>query len=515
MLKFVNHVNRDTSIHREANFRDQAGPSVQRGMHPEGNFAREFLEKERQFRPEMNMHMPELEHELDHIRFEELGPKEPGGTWAEEFHLHHQHQQHLPLHLDEEFERIYNQQHAPPGAWDQEFMQNPANFQPLEPGEFQQFERLYQSVAPAAKITELSDEWAEEFAQAEAKDKGKAWEQEFAENHSELEEMWKRAREFDYDEELGDEEYFDGSMVNPFEAVRTEVKPYEFEQDNPFLQHPSPYEEGLKLMDNGNLSDAALAFEAAVQKTPEHSEAWFRLGSVQQENEKEQAAISALSKAVALDPSHTNASLALAVSFTNEGAENQALDSLENWLHTKYPNFKYVERQPNQIRHEHVVNQYLQIVQQFPTIDADVQVCLGVLFNISSEYDKAVDCFASALQVRPDDYILLNRYGATLANSGKSEQAIGVYYEALKIKPSYVRARYNLGVSCINIGCYKEAAEHFLGALALHGDNNQQRNVSVSLWDTLRRTLLMMDRRDLFEKSHDHNLDVFRPEFEF
>jgi peroxin-5 len=94
---------------------------------------------------------------------------------------------------------------------------------------------------------------------------------------------------------------------------------------------------------------------------------------------------------------------------------------------------------------------------------------------------------------------LWNRLGATLANNGRSEEAIDAYHKALELRPSFVRARYNLGVSCINIGCYKEAAEHLLTGLSMHKrlDMNAEEGVNVSsnLWEMLRKTFMMMVRQ--------------------
>ena len=101
------------------------------------------------------------------------------------------------------------------------------------------------------------------------------------------------------------------------------------------------------------------------------------------------------------------------------------------------------------------------------------QVGLGVLFNISGDYSKAIDCFNTALQASPEDPSVWNKLGATLANSGRSPEAIEAYRNALAIRPGFIRCRYNLGVSCINLKAYNEAIEHLLTAL------NMQRQVGV------------------------------------
>jgi peroxin-5 len=53
------------------------------------------------------------------------------------------------------------------------------------------------------------------------------------------------------------------------------------------------------------------------------------------------------------------------------------------------------------------------------------------------------------------DHLLWNKLGATYANNNRNEEAIDSYYQALKLCPGFVRARYNLGIGCMNLGAYK------------------------------------------------------------
>ena len=367
--------------------------------------------------------------------------------------------------------------------------------------------------------------------------------------------------------EFGDmDEWRDFDGLNTLGGVEPSFGQYMFEQSNPFQDMADPFSEGLRIMDSGgNLSLAALAFEAAIQKDPTHVEAWVRLGSAQAQNEKETPAIRALEEAIKLDSNNLEALMSLAVSYTNENYESSAYRTLERWIATKYPQLitepldaaRELGLTSRMALHDKVTDLFIKAAQLSPsgaTMDPDVQVGLGVLFYAADEFNKAVDCFGAALgsteagvvNSEANLHLLWNRLGATLANSGRSEEAIQAYERALELRPNFVRARYNLGVSCINLGVLPEAAGHLLGALAMHHVATQEgrdkarelvagglgpdapaisdaeldrlitQNESTNLYDTLRRVFTNMGRKDLTDRVRPGmELDSFRGEFDF
>jgi len=182
---------------------------------------------------------------------------------------------------------------------------------------------------------------------------------------------------------------------------------YIFQKNNPFIQNNTipTLEEALNLP---NLIESILALEAIVQKDSQNANAWLQLGNHQQENEREPQAISALKKATELNPKLLDAWMSLAISYANEEYIENAYDSLESWILNsdkynhilnKYPMFmtRFADR------HKFITDLLLDCARFRPGVDLDpdVQIGLGLLFNLSGEYDKAIDCFEAAITKRP------------------------------------------------------------------------------------------------------------------
>ncbi|GAA5888768.1 hypothetical protein JCM5296_000098 [Sporobolomyces johnsonii] len=342
------------------------------------------------------------------------------------------------------------------------------------------------------------------------------------------------------------------------DAFLQDQSPFPYNEENEYLQRADPYADGMRLLAEGApLSEAALAFEAACRMDETRAEAWKAAGETWAADEREVKGIRALEKAVACGgPDGVAAWMSLAVAYVNEGQELRALATLEKWLSLSYPSIALPPPPTTAMRtpwdaSNRVIDLFLAAAQAGPqsraegqtdergVVDPDVQVGLGVLFYSNSDYERAKDCFEAALSVRPNDFLLWNRLGATLANGGLPEEAISAYRKALELRPTFTRATYNLGVSCLNIGCYHEAAEHLLAAIqgqmtremaASKGkgtgngrDDDLGRmgavpeDGSANLWHTLRRAFLCMERHDLADKAFPGaNIDHFRAEgFEF
>ncbi|KAI8590985.1 hypothetical protein BDZ88DRAFT_412990 [Geranomyces variabilis] len=459
---------------------------------------------------------------------EQIGPAEAANSWAKEFGAG-------PVNKTS-WEEDFNAQNtaAPPreadgAAWSEEFS-----------GRTRGDQNWAQKFQNGSQMPDR--DWNQQFQQQQQQQQARnmEWSQEFARNglqqspqaseapmeaSDDLDDLYKSA--WDY-------ENTDFSDFSAGRALGARYEQYEFTSNNPYLAHSRP-PAGVR-----NLTEAILVLEAQVQHDPDNAKAWYELGIRQQENENDVGAIAALRHAVRQDPGLVDSWIALAVSLTNESAREDAYDALEAWIMNsgKYASLAAQPTSASSDRHQHITNMYIAAARMATEsdMDADVQVGLGVLFNISEEYNKAIDCFEAALSMRPQDYMLWNKLGATLANARYSDRAMEAYFQALEINPSYVRARYNLSISCIQMQQYREAAEHLLGALSVQMSNinavleeskgkgpveesdlASMHNVqSGTVWETLKMVADgHLRRHDLAEACEKRDLDAFRGEFDF
>uniref|UniRef100_A0A7N5ZYK6 Peroxisomal targeting signal 1 receptor n=1 Tax=Anabas testudineus TaxID=64144 RepID=A0A7N5ZYK6_ANATE len=374
---------------------------------------------------------------------------------------------------------------------------------------------------PKLQNTEVTEAWVDEFTTS-----GPDFQQAKAAVESDVDFWEKLQQEW---EEMAKRDAESHPWLSDFDQLLSTSydKGYQFEEDNPYLSHPDPLSEGVKRMEAGDIPGAVRFFESAVQREPDNQLAWQYLGTCQAENEQEFAAISALRRCIELKNDNLTALMALAVSFTNESLHRQACETLRDWL--KH-NLKYRsvweqnehERQKDGAREKEkerdrfgsllpeslfteVQTLFLHAANSDPAqVDPQLQCGLGVLFNLSGEYDKAVDCFSAALSVTPQDYLLWNKLGATLANGSRSEEAVAAYRRALELQPGFVRSRYNLGISCVNLGAHRAARGPGGAAATVMSDN---------IWSTLRMALSMMGESSLYAAADRRDLDTLLAHF--
>jgi len=300
-------------------------------------------------------------------------------------------------------------------------------------------------------------------------------------------------------------------------ALEERAVEYAFQPNNRYLGEADLLQRGTECFHRGDLVEAVLLLEAAVQASPEDSIAWQTLGQAHADSDDDYRAIACLRRAVTADPHNLDALLALGVSYTNELDQTRALQHLQFWLES-HPDFVALEPKMDEVApgaatfnpyivQQRVTAMFEAAAEQVPA-DADLHLTLGVLHNLSREYPKAIAAFERALELRPTDYSLWNKLGATQANAMSCQAAVPCYVRALELKPQYVRALTNLGISYGNMSLHMEAAQCYLKALSLNKDASH-------VWSYLTMTFTSMHRPDLVEKAAHGDFNLFREDIDF
>lgn len=294
---------------------------------------------------------------------------------------------------------------------------------------------------------------------------------------------------------------------------------YTMVESNQYAGQVLPLQQGVEAFHRGELPEAIQMLEttATADNTTDAGEAWRWLGMAHAETDDDRQAIAALLKAVETDNNNLEALLELGVSCTNELDQNQALAFLEAWLeaHPVYSNVvQSVGPREDAIGTYAMTGRVIEMFKHAAEIaqnDADPFSALGVLCNLSREYDEAAGWFKKALQIKPSSHSLWNKLGATQANGSRSKDALHAYNQALALKPTYVRAWINMGISYQNQSMYQEACCYFLKGLSLNPE-------SKHVWSYLRMGFTCMERSDLTDRlngAENPHPDMFRDEFKF
>mmetsp|Transcript_31033 Transcript_31033/g.36211 ORF Transcript_31033/g.36211 Transcript_31033/m.36211 type:complete len:615 (+) Transcript_31033:108-1952(+) len=330
-------------------------------------------------------------------------------------------------------------------------------------------------------------------------------------------------------EHLDKEDYLEyySNIAEPYANDLDEMKThYEFSemsqtygqqqqrQRNMATEYTDLMSEGMKLFNNGKTNEAILCFESQLRNVdPDSSDAWYMLGRCNAENDEDRKAIACLENAVQRDPYSTEALLALGVSYVNELNYEESLKHLNNWV-THNPNLEVSVQLSEETSILENVKSLLNNAKQYSEANgdrestADVLTALGVLYNVTREYDDAIDCFELATKMRPSDYQLWNKLGATLANNKRSEEAHHAYHKALSIKPKYARAWLNMAIAHSNLNSHDEAARCYLQTLSLNP-------AAVHIWSYLRISLTCSERWDLLPLCASQNISAFKEHFDF
>lgn len=204
------------------------------------------------------------------------------------------------------------------------------------------------------------------------------------------------------------------------------------DENKAFNRAEAHYKLGVSYMSKGQLNDAFIEFQKAVDIDPEHKESLNSLGYISTRFKKYNDAKSYYKKAISIDPKYSEAMNNLGITYLELEAWDEAI---------RY--FKMALENPLYLTPEKAYSN------------------MAFAYYKKGDYRSSEYAVKEALTRAPDFPSALYIHGLLNVVSGDDESAIKDFKRILNIIPDYMEAHWEIANAYLRIGERDKALEHF------------------------------------------------------
>lgn len=217
--------------------------------------------------------------------------------------------------------------------------------------------------------------------------------------------------------------------------------------------------------ENGKYDKALEDYDKVIQLAPEeeygyYSKGWLYLQYLHNYN----LAIENFNRVIAINPGDS-------LAYSNRGDAQYALGKLENALQSYR---KVLELDPDNITVQHKCRDIEKELNAGNNADSknvsENYIEEGNSFYNQGEYDKAIEMYNKAIELRPTSSAIYNNRGNAYHSKGNLTKAIGDFNKAIEINPNNAVAYFNRGNSYDELGKIDQSIGDYSKAIEIKPD---------------------------------------------
>ncbi len=221
------------------------------------------------------------------------------------------------------------------------------------------------------------------------------------------------------------------------------------------------YKFGTEAFEKGEYQNAEPYFQEILALKPMFADIHNKMGIIYNHTNRLQLAARAFAKALELNPGYTEASLNLAITYSDLGMYDKARTVFE-----KAARFStHKDNKAPEISMDPFVKGKL----------SDEHLRLGRIYYELRMLDEAIEEYRKALVLSPNFADIITQLGIALRDKGRFDDAIAQFNRAKLSNPRYIPARLHLGITYYSQGFYGLAEEEWREALVFDPQNSAVR----------------------------------------